>query len=295
MMISLLAFVGVSALVGRAGLRASATTTPQTADRLDTAGRQAAQGRRRPPTSCARRAFESDKKSLLELLTPNFLSLQKIFEQADCHIKPSTLFGIGLVLAALGATGELAGASAVVLRPGRRPGAVHASRSLWLLNKRPHAAEEVRGPAARRPGTGRPGPAGRPLAWRPACTWSPRKCRRRSPTSSAGSTRSRTSASRSRTRCESMCDRVPNLDLRFFVTTRGDPAADRRRPGGDPRQDRLRHPRALPHPGPGQGADRRRPASRRRADRPAVRPVPVMLHIKPDYVEMLWTTRWASR
>ena len=40
-------------------------------------------------------AFESDKKSLLEMLTPKFLSLQKIFEQADCHIKPSTLFGIG--------------------------------------------------------------------------------------------------------------------------------------------------------------------------------------------------------
>src|SRR5260370_7535854 len=49
-------------------------------------------------------AFENDKKSFMELITPKFLSPQKYFEQADCHIKPSTLFGIGLVLATAGAT-----------------------------------------------------------------------------------------------------------------------------------------------------------------------------------------------
>ena len=49
-------------------------------------------------------AFENDKKSLVELLTPRFLTPQKLFEQADCHIKPSTLFGIGLGLAAMGVT-----------------------------------------------------------------------------------------------------------------------------------------------------------------------------------------------
>ncbi len=70
---------------------------------------------------------------------------------------------------------------------------------------------------------------------------------------------------------KSMCDRVPNLDLRFFVTSVGNPAANRRRPGGNSRQDRLRHPRTLPHPRPGQGPDGGRPALRRRADRLAVR------------------------
>jgi len=34
-------------------------------------------------------AFENDKKSLIELLTPKFLSPQRFFEQADCHIKPA--------------------------------------------------------------------------------------------------------------------------------------------------------------------------------------------------------------
>ena len=48
-----------------------------------------------------------------------------------------------------------------------------------------------------------------------------------------------------------MCDRVPNLDLRFFVTSVAHPAADRRRPGRNPRQDRLRGPRAVQDLGPG--------------------------------------------
>ena len=44
-------------------------------------------------------AQDSDKKNLLDALTPNLLSLEKIFEQADCNIKPSSLFGVALILA----------------------------------------------------------------------------------------------------------------------------------------------------------------------------------------------------
>src|SRR6478609_2101979 len=46
---------------------------------------------------------EADKKSLLDRLTPEFFNLTKTFEQADCNIKPSALFGISLGLSALGA------------------------------------------------------------------------------------------------------------------------------------------------------------------------------------------------
>ena len=68
------------------------------------------------------------RRSLLEVLTPKFLSLQKLFEQADCHIKPSTLFGIGLLLALVGATVSCAGrACRSVLRAAQRPGAVRAA------------------------------------------------------------------------------------------------------------------------------------------------------------------------
>src|SRR5262245_17366888 len=46
---------------------------------------------------------EADKKSLLDRMTPEFFNLTKTFEQADCNIKPSALFGISLGLAVLGA------------------------------------------------------------------------------------------------------------------------------------------------------------------------------------------------
>ena len=51
-------------------------------------------------------AFENDRKSLLEALTPNFPTVHRMFEQADCHIKASSIFGIGLLLGVLGTTGN---------------------------------------------------------------------------------------------------------------------------------------------------------------------------------------------
>src|SRR5689334_16246793 len=102
LMISVLAFAGVSGLVGLVALMLR-DNNPKTENRLDMLV-----GKRRKDdaqTEILRKtAFENDKKSLLELLTPNFPSLQKYFEQADCHIKPSTLTGIGLLLALVGMT-----------------------------------------------------------------------------------------------------------------------------------------------------------------------------------------------
>ena len=46
---------------------------------------------------------EADKKSILDRMTPEFFNLTRTFEQADCNIKPSALFGISLGLSALGA------------------------------------------------------------------------------------------------------------------------------------------------------------------------------------------------
>jgi tight adherence protein B len=42
---------------------------------------------------------EADKRTLLDRMTPSFFNFTKVFEQADCHIKPSILFGMSLVLA----------------------------------------------------------------------------------------------------------------------------------------------------------------------------------------------------
>jgi len=45
---------------------------------------------------------EVDKKNLLDKLTPEAFNLTKVTEQADANVKPSALFGAGLVLAVIG-------------------------------------------------------------------------------------------------------------------------------------------------------------------------------------------------
>jgi tight adherence protein B len=94
------ALVGVLAFVFRDG-------TPQTATRLDLLVGKRSREADKAQDILRKQAFEGDKKNLMESLTPKFFSPTKMFEQADCHIKPSTLFGIGLVLALLGATATL--------------------------------------------------------------------------------------------------------------------------------------------------------------------------------------------
>src|SRR5690349_8756247 len=106
MMIPVLAFLGVAALVGVLAfvLRDGG---PKTSNRLDVLVGKRSRDDEQATDILRKSAFEGDKKSFFELLTPKFLSPQKLFEQADCHIKPGTLFGIGIGLGLLGATGSL--------------------------------------------------------------------------------------------------------------------------------------------------------------------------------------------
>src|SRR5438876_1020454 len=105
MLISIVAFVFVSAIVGVVAFVLRDYGSTGAAERLDML---VGKGPKADPTAdiMKKSAFENDKKSLLELITPNMPSLHKIFEQADCHIKASTLTGIGLVLGVLGGTGS---------------------------------------------------------------------------------------------------------------------------------------------------------------------------------------------
>jgi tight adherence protein B len=57
------------------------------------------------------KAMDGEQKTLLGALAPGFLNINKLFEQADCNIKPSALAGIGLVLGVV-----LASFSALMLR-----------------------------------------------------------------------------------------------------------------------------------------------------------------------------------
>src|SRR5262245_24145592 len=102
LLVSLLVFGAVSAVIGVLAFVLGTDSNKQ-ADRLDLLT-----GRRKKDDEATnilkRTALDGDKKSLLEMLTPNLPSLQKLIQQADAHIRPSTLFAIGLVLGAVGAT-----------------------------------------------------------------------------------------------------------------------------------------------------------------------------------------------
>jgi tight adherence protein B len=101
-LITLGVFVGVAVLIGVLGF-VFRDTGPKAGSRLDNLI-----GKRRREESSAdilkKTAFEGDKKTLLELLVPKGFSLKLFFEQADVHIKPNTLLGIGAALALVGVT-----------------------------------------------------------------------------------------------------------------------------------------------------------------------------------------------
>jgi tight adherence protein B len=101
--ISLLVFAGVTALIGLLAY-AFREQAPQTATRLDLLVGKRNRADSQAADILRKTAFENDKRSFVEFITPKFLSIPKLFEQADCHIKPGTLVAIGGLLAALGAT-----------------------------------------------------------------------------------------------------------------------------------------------------------------------------------------------
>jgi tight adherence protein B len=284
--ISALAFVATTALVGMLAF-VFRDSNQKTLNRLDTLV-----GKRRRDddrTDILRAtAFENDKKSLLELVTPKFLSPRKVFEQADCHIKPSTLFGVGLLLASLGATATVVAGVPVYFAP------VNALIGLslpflWLWNKRrtrlkkfasqlPDALELIARALRAGQSLGASlhvvaGEMPAPIA------------------DEFGRVFEETQLGISvEEALKTMSDRVPNLDLRFFVTS----VSIQRQTGGDLAEildkigyvvrERFRimgQVKALTGEGRLSGV--------------VLIALPFalfgfMLNIKPEYVEPLWTT-----
>jgi len=283
--ISMMVFLGVSGVIGLLAfvLRDS---TQRTATRLDLLV-----GKRRRDDEGAdilrQAAFENDKKSFLDWLTPKFLSPKKMFQQADCHIPPSTLFGIGLVLAILGATVSLLAKVPWWFAP--ITGLVLFSLPwVWLWNKRrqrlkkfasqlPDALELV----ARALRAGHSLAAGMHVVAEEMPSPIADEFGRVYEEQNLGIPIEEA--------LKSMSDRVPNLDLRFFVTS----VAIQRQTGGDlaeildkigyvvrERYRILGQVKALTAEGRLSGV--------------VLIALPFglfafMLHIKPDYVQALWT------
>ncbi len=272
LMISLVVFIGVQAVLGVL-LFLFNDGSAKIADRLEMlTGRKKKEDE---ATSILKKtAIEHDKKSLLEALTPNIPSLQKLLMQADANIKPSTFMGIGVRAgrAWLHRSSWMMGvkiylapiAGHPVLHWCRLPGCCTsaASRLKTFAAQLPEALELV----ARALRAGHSLAAGMHVVAEemplPIADEFNRVYEEQNlgiPIEDA---------------LKNMCDRVPNLDLRFFVTA----CCIQRQTGGDLAEilDKIGYvdPRAFPHPRPGEGADRGRPAVRRHPDRVAVRVVP---------------------
>jgi tight adherence protein B len=263
-------------------------TSPKTATRLDMLiGR-----RRRDDDDKAdilrRSAFEGDKKTFLEMITPKFLSPQKLFEQADCHIKPSTLFGVGVLLAVVAATLGIVLRLSVYFIPFLAL-VFFSVPFLWLINKRRVRLKKFAAQlsdalelVARALRAGHSLGAGMHVVAEempaPICEEFGRVFEETNlgiPIEDA---------------MKSMCDRVPNLDLRFFVTS----VAIQRQTGGDLAEildkigyvirERFRilgQVQALTGEGRLSGI--------------VLIALPFalflfMLNVKPDYISALWTT-----
>jgi tight adherence protein B len=285
LVISALVFVGVSAVIGVLFFILG-DGQGKTTERLDMLT-----GRRKKEDEATnilkKTAIDRDKKSLLEALTPNVPTLQKLIVQADANITPSTFMAITGILGALGFTASWLAGVKIYFAP--LLGILLALVPFaWLLHKRssrlktfaaqlPEALELV----ARALRAGHSLAAGLHVVAEEMPAPIADEFNRVYEEQNLGIPIDDA--------LKSMCDRVPNLDLRFFVTS----VVIQRMTGGDLAEilDKIGYVirerfkilgmvKALTAEGRLSGV--------------ILLALPfvlflVMLHIKYDYVEKLWT------
>jgi tight adherence protein B len=287
LLISVLAFLAVSSLIGVLAF-VFREQTPQAATRLDLLVGKRRREDDQKADILRKNAFEADKRSFLEAITPKFLSLGKLFEQADCHIKPNTLLAIAGLLAVVGGTVSFLLRVPLVFVPINA--LVMATLPyFWLLHKRssrlkkfaaqlPDALELV----ARALRAGHALSAGMHVVAEEMPAPIADEFNRVYEEQNLGISIEEA--------LKNMSERVPNLDLRFFVTS----VAIQRQTGGDLAEildkigyvirERFRilgQVKALTAEGRLSGV--------------VLIGLPFalfafMLNAKPDYVELLWTT-----
>lgn len=215
LLVSSLVFVGVSAIMGVIFF-IFADGTAKTAERLDLlTGRKKKEDE--ATTILKKTALERDRKSLLEALTPNVPSLQKLIIQADANITPGTFMGITAILGLLGTTVSWLAGVKLVFAPllGLLLAVIPFA---WLLHKRssrlatfaaqlPEALELV----ARALRAGHSLAAGLHVVAEEMPSPISDEFNRVYEEQNLGILIDDA--------LKSMCERVPNLDLRFFVTS----------------------------------------------------------------------------
>src|SRR5436305_1404247 len=101
-MLALLAFLAVAGLVGAVAFFMRDTDNTRAARRLDTLIGRGGRKDSSADLLLKQALQEVDKKTLLDVITPEVFNLRRVFEQADANIRPSALFGVALVLAVIG-------------------------------------------------------------------------------------------------------------------------------------------------------------------------------------------------
>ncbi|HEV3145296.1 MAG TPA: type II secretion system F family protein [Gemmataceae bacterium] len=281
-----IAFVVVAGAVGLVAFALRGGDSGKTAERLDTL---VGKGGRRdgPNESLFRKSAAEDKKTLLDAITPEFFHFTKIFAQSDVAIKPSALFGIALALALAGGLMSSLLVGTLYVAP---VGALmfFSIPFLWLLHKRKTRLKKF---AAQLPDAmelvARALRAGHSLAsgFHVVAEEMPLPIAKE-----FGRVYEEQNLGISLDDAlKNLSDRIPNLDLRFFVTA----VNIQRQTGGDlaeildkigyvirERYKILGHVKALTAEGRLSGV--------------VLIAMPfglfiLMLYMKPDYISLLWT------
>ncbi|HJZ94395.1 MAG TPA: type II secretion system F family protein [Gemmataceae bacterium] len=288
LLLALFVFIGVTGLVGAVSfliLRGAAGG--RASERLDALIGRGGRSKDSSTDLLIKQALQDvGKQSILERLTPEFFKVSKMFEQADLRIRPSALFGLAL---GFGLVGGLISTLLVNIYVAPVGGAVMFSLPfIWLWWKRnsrlkkfaaqlPDAMELV----ARALRAGHSLAAGLHVVADEMPEPVSKEFGRVYEEQNLGVSLEEALLH--------MCDRVPNLDLRFFVTS----VNIQRQTGGDLAEilDRIGHiirerfkilgqVKALTAEGRLSGI--------------VLIALPIglflmMLHMKPDYVRLLWT------
>jgi tight adherence protein B len=228
---------------------------------------------------------EADAKSILDRITPEFFNLTKMFEQADVNLKASALCGVALCLAAVGAIASVWAVNIYVAPVGAI--LCFALPWIWLYMKRAGRLKKFAAQlsdalelVARALRAGHSLAAGMHVVAEEMPAPVSKEFGRVYEEQNLGIPLEEA--------LKSMCDRVPNLDLKFFVTS----VAIQRQTGGDLAEilDRIGHVirerfkilgqvKALTAEGRLSGV--------------VLIALPIglflmMMYMKPDYIELLW-------
>jgi tight adherence protein B len=229
---------------------------------------------------------EVDRKTLLEKLTPEFLQVSKMFEQADVSIKPSVLFGIALGLGVVGAVVSVILVNVYVAPVGAL--IMFSLPWVWLYAKRKSRLKKFAGQlpdamelVARALRAGHSLAAGLHVVAEEMPDPIAKEFRRVYEEQNLGVPLEEA--------LNHLCDRVPNLDLRFFVTS----VNIQRQTGGDLAEILDRIGQIIRERFKILGQVKALTAEGRLSGVVLIA-LPIglflmMLYMKPDYIKLLWT------